>query len=304
MQQPHPAPAFPSGQAGRAPSGPREVPLGRRLWGTALLLAAGLLTLTAIVVAPSVTAYRASQGNLLHISRLRQVLEAANRLSAERGPANVMMSIAPGSDPAAAARLDAFRAASDGALAALRGPAAEEAGHAVPARLLSATAVRLQAARRDVDRVAGLQAAERDIEDITGAVARMIAAADAFQDVVAWEIQAIGRADPALAGAALTGHAVSDLREYGGRIGSAIIPAVAVRRPSTPASSPPPRRSVGASWNCSGSCAARRRSGRASPSKACSTRSRRPSPGRGSASSRRRSRRAAPTAATRSPPTS
>lgn len=231
MQQPHPAPAFPSGQAGRAPSGPREVPLGRRLWGTALLLAAGLLTLTAIVVAPSVTAYRASQGNLLHISRLRQVLEAANRLSAERGPANVMMSIAPGSDPAAAARLDAFRAASDGALAALRGPAAEEAGHAVPARLLSATAVRLQAARRDVDRVAGLQAAERDIEDITGAVARMIAAADAFQDVVAWEIQAIGRADPALAGAALTGHAVSDLREYGGRIGSAIIPAVAVRRP-------------------------------------------------------------------------
>ncbi len=194
-------------------------------------MAAGLFTLTAIVIAPSVTAYRGSQSNLLHISRLRQVLEAANRLSAERGPANVMMSIAPGSDPAAEARLAAFRAASDGALAALREPAADEAGHALPSRLLSATAARLHAARRDVDRVAGLPEAERNLEDLTSAIARMIAAVDTFQDVVAWEIQAIGRADPALAGSALIGHAVSDLREYGGRIGSAIIPAVAVHRP-------------------------------------------------------------------------
>ncbi len=231
MPQPDPIPAAPPGRSVRAPSGSRDVHLGRRLWGTALLLAAGLIALTAIVIAPSVTACRTSQSNLIRITRLRQVLEAANRLSAERGPANVVMSIAPGSDPAAEARLAAFRAASDGALAALHGPAADEAGDALPTRLLAATAGRLDAARRDVDRVAGLPAAERGLEDITGAIARMIAAVDTFQDVIAWEIRAIGRADPTLAGSALIGHAVSDLREYGGRIGSAIIPAVAVHRP-------------------------------------------------------------------------
>ncbi len=87
------------------------------------------------------------------------MLEAANRLSAERGPApaNVAMSIAPGSDPAAQGRLAAFRTASDGALAALRGPAKDEPGHALPYGLLAATAVRLDEARRDVDRVAGLR---------------------------------------------------------------------------------------------------------------------------------------------------
>ncbi|MGX7704236.1 EAL domain-containing protein [Methylobacterium sp. Gmos1] len=227
MQQPSPAPAASLGQVGR-----REARLGRRLWGTALLLAAGLVALTAIVLAPSVAAYRNGQSNLVRISRLRQVLEAANRLSAERGPANVMMAVAPGSDPAALARLGAFRTASDGALAALRGPAAaDEPGHALLYGLLAATAARLDEARRDVDRVAGLRAAQRDLEDITGAIARMIAAVDAFQDVVAWEIREIGRADPALAGSALIGHAVSDLREYGGRIGSAIVPAVTVHRP-------------------------------------------------------------------------
>ncbi|AWB21486.1 GGDEF domain-containing protein [Methylobacterium currus] len=232
MQQPSPAPVAPLGQAGRATAGWRDVRLGRRLWGTALLLAAGLLTLTAIVIAPSITAYRDSQSNLGRISRLRQVLEAANRLSAERGPANVMMSIAPGSDPAAQARLAAFRAGSDSALAALSGAAAaDEPGHTLPYRFLSATAARLDEARRDVDRVAALPAAERRLEDITGAIGRMVAAVDTFQDVVAWEIREIGRADPALAGSALIGHAVSDLREYGGRIGSAIIPAVAVHRP-------------------------------------------------------------------------
>jgi diguanylate cyclase (GGDEF)-like protein len=226
VQQPSPASAAPQGRTGR-----REVRLGRRLWGTALLLAAGLVALTAIVIAPSVAAYRNGQSNLVRISRLRQVLEAANRLSAERGPANVAMAIAPGSDPAAPGRLAAFRTASDGALAALREPVADGPGHALPYGLLSATAARLDEARRDVDRVAGLPAAERGLEDITGAIARMIAAVDAFQDVVAWEIREIGRADPALAGSALIGHAVSDLREYGGRIGSAIIPAVAVHQP-------------------------------------------------------------------------
>lgn len=49
-------------------------------------MAAGLFTLTAIVIAPSVTAYRGSQSNLLHISRLRQVLRppTASRRSGVR----------------------------------------------------------------------------------------------------------------------------------------------------------------------------------------------------------------------------
>ncbi|AWN50180.1 GGDEF-domain containing protein [Methylobacterium terrae] len=211
----------------------RALDLGHRLWITAIALAGSLLALTALVVGPSATAYRDSQDNLARVSRLGQVFEAANRLSAERGPANVAMSIPPGSDPAALARLAAFRAASDGALAALGGldAAAGAAVSTLPYRFLSATASRLAEARQEVDRVAGLPAAERSLEDITGAIARMVAAVDTFQDAVAWEIREIGRADPSLAGPALVAHVVSDLREYGGRIGSALIPAVAVHRP-------------------------------------------------------------------------
>ncbi|OAS27824.1 diguanylate cyclase [Methylobacterium platani] len=212
----------------------RNLGLGHRLWITAIALAASLLALTALVVAPSVTAYRDSRDNLARVSRLGQVFAAANRLSAERGPANVAMSIPPGSDPAALARLAAFRAASDGALAALGGleaPTADAALPTLPYRFLAATAARLAEARQDVDRVAGLPAAERSLDDMTGAIARMIAAVDTFQDAVAWEIREIGLADPSLAGPALIAHVVSDLREYGGRIGSAIIPAVAVHHP-------------------------------------------------------------------------
>ncbi|TGE00224.1 putative bifunctional diguanylate cyclase/phosphodiesterase [Methylobacterium nonmethylotrophicum] len=222
-----------SGQDGSGRRG-QELRLERRLRGAAFLIAAGLLALTAIVVAPSIAAYRDGQHNLMRISRLRQILEAANRLSAERGPSNVLMAIAPGSDPAAQARLAAFRAASDGALAGLVAPARSAGAPEVPARFLEATAAQLDAARRDVDRVAGLPPAERRLEDVGAAVARMIAVVDIFQDAVAWEIREIGRADPALVGAGLIGHVVSDLREYGGRIGSAIIPAVAVRQPLTP----------------------------------------------------------------------
>ena len=220
--------------AGAGPTRRREVGLGRRLRGTALLLAAGLLALTAIVVAPSVTAYRDSRSHLARIARLREVLEAANRLSAERGPSNVVMAIAPGSDPAAEGRLAAFRATSDAALAILEraGPAASPGeDRSVPARVVAATLARLEEARREVDRVAALPADGRRAGDIAAAVARMVAVVDVFQEAVAWEIRTLGRADPVLIGPGLVAHVVSDLREYGGRIGSAIIPAVAVQQP-------------------------------------------------------------------------
>ncbi|WP_048430481.1 putative bifunctional diguanylate cyclase/phosphodiesterase [Methylobacterium indicum] len=222
-------------------AGRRDVGLGRRLWVTALLLAAGLLALTAIVIAPSVTAYRDSQSNLARIGRLRQVLEAANRLSAERGPSNVVMAIAPGSDPAAEARLAAFRVASDRALMGIAAleqadPAApaDETDRLLPDRIVAATGARLEEARREVDRVAGVPVSERRAADIAAAVARMVAVVDMYQDAVAWEIRALGQADPRLIGPGLVGHVVSDLREYGGRIGSAIIPAVAVQQPLDP----------------------------------------------------------------------
>ncbi len=92
----------------------------------------------------------------------------------------------------------------------------------------------------------------------------MIAVVDTFQDVVAWESHEIrqGRSGACRIGPDRR-HAVSDLREYGGRIGSAIIPAVAVHRPLDARQFTDATQIRGRIQELLRCCAARRRSGRA-----------------------------------------
>ncbi|MFE1600471.1 putative bifunctional diguanylate cyclase/phosphodiesterase [Methylobacterium sp. ID0610] len=201
-------------------------------------MGASLLALAAGAVVPSIDGYRRSQKRLADFDHFRLVLDAANRLSAERGPANLALASAPG-NPALAARLADLRTASDRQLAALREPeAAGTPGHRtyrLPEALVAATTARLEVARREVDRVAALAPAARPEAEIERAVAAMIAAAESFEEAVAWEAGALGRADAALAGPAVIGHLLGDLRDHAGRIASALVPAVVARAPLTPA---------------------------------------------------------------------
>ncbi|MFE1601856.1 putative bifunctional diguanylate cyclase/phosphodiesterase [Methylobacterium sp. ID0610] len=208
--------------------------LAFRLRATIVLIGASLLALTAVVVVPSVGALVQSRRKLVAIGQFTRILDAANRISAERGPANLVMSLAPGSD-AAAVRLRDFRAASDASLAALRDPGDPgflgPRARPVPAHLVAAVETRLREARRSVDRVAALPPSARGREEITGAIAAMIDVVEVLQDVLIWEVRVLGQTTPDLVGPSLIAHLVSDLREHGGRIGAYIIPALAMREP-------------------------------------------------------------------------
>jgi diguanylate cyclase (GGDEF)-like protein len=217
----------------------RYTPLERRLWMSAALFASAITSVLAWMLIPVATAYVQAERNVVGIRQYEALLIAANRLSAERGPANSMMSIGPGSD-AAAARLAAFRRESDTALAALDagldGPPDEYGppDESVEVGSVAASRVQLLHARLLVDRVASTPAAQRQRNDVAAAIGAMIEAVDLLEPAISIKAGKLAQQEPALAGLTLVAHAVSDLREYAGRIGSYIIPAITKREKLRP----------------------------------------------------------------------
>ncbi|WP_232431541.1 hypothetical protein [Cupriavidus sp. UYPR2.512] len=80
------------------------------------------LVLAALVMARSYGDFTSVRQNLYDISAYRELPEAANVLSAERGPANSVLGEPPSPQTLARERLQAFRARSDAALARLSAP--------------------------------------------------------------------------------------------------------------------------------------------------------------------------------------
>ncbi|MBA8881898.1 GGDEF domain-containing protein [Phyllobacterium myrsinacearum] len=190
--------------------------------------------LAASIITPSYDDYWLARRNLDRVERFRLVLDAANRLSAERGPSNAVMGsvTVPASD--AMQQLAQFRSASDAAVEAIANPVTsnrESVEHPIPTRFLEQTTVQLKRARMQVDRVASLPFEQRRLEDVQGAIESMFAVVDDFQLVVAWNVDELVDADDGIAAPVLIGHMLSDLREYGGRIASQIMAPIATRHP-------------------------------------------------------------------------
>ncbi|WP_454850818.1 GGDEF domain-containing protein [Rhizobium binxianense] len=206
---------------------------GKLLFATAIV-GFLMLVLTAGALVPTCESYYAARDNLRAVERFRLVLEAANRMSAERGPANDIMSIEPGSSLAAEERLKVFRQASDLALAALKAPMDRQIAPAAAATLtdaLSKTEEQLRHARQIVDHIAAMPLSARRPADVQNAIGEMIGVVDIFQDVVDWHVAAFTIHRPELTAPLLTGRMISDLREYGGRIASQIMGPVTTRQP-------------------------------------------------------------------------
>lgn len=206
---------------------------GKLLFATAVV---GILTLilTASALIPTYQSYRSAQDSLRAVESFRRVLDAANRISAERGPSNDIMSIESKSSPATEERLATFRKRSDLALDALRTPVHEEIDAAAARVLdaaLSSTKDQLDRARATVDRIAATPLSDRRAEDIQTAIGEMIAVVDVFQNVTDRHVAAFTIRHPELTAPFVTGRMISDLREYGGRIASQILGPVATRQP-------------------------------------------------------------------------
>ncbi|SOY66908.1 GGDEF domain-containing protein [Cupriavidus taiwanensis] len=196
----------------------------------------GLCTvvLAALVIAGSYGDFATARQNLYDISAYREVLDAANTLSAERGPANSVLGEPPSPHSAARERLQAFRARSDAALARLAAPPPAPFGlhsHHLPPLMIERVRERLARARTEIDELAARPPQQRDMDEIRHAIESMFEVVDALQPAIAWQVRELSVCDDGLAAPALTGKMLGDLREYAGRMASQIMAPVAARQP-------------------------------------------------------------------------
>jgi diguanylate cyclase (GGDEF)-like protein len=181
--------------------------------------------LAASVISRSLDDYRRARQNLDGLEGYRLILNAANLLSAERGPSNSVLGDAGVTDGALRERLASFRSRSDAILEQL------SASGGIPPHLLIPVKVQLQEGRREVDRVAAIPRAGRSIADVQAAIESMFQVVDTFQSVVAWKVAALSVSSPGLAAPVMTGRILGELREHGGRIASQIMAPIAVSQP-------------------------------------------------------------------------
>nr|WP_180882781.1 GGDEF domain-containing protein [Mesorhizobium loti] len=195
--------------------------------GLAILCAA---VLAAMILSRAWNDFAEARQNHYDIQYFRQVLDTANVISAERGPANDVMS-AP--SEVALKRLADFRVRSDNALASLA--ATPEVpillhDHRIPRELLDAVAESLAAARVKVDHAATVQGGEAKLRAMQDAIEAMFSVSDHFRVVTTWRANELIGHDSGLSEPALIGQMLADLREYGGRIASEVIAPIASRQ--------------------------------------------------------------------------
>ncbi|WP_354674211.1 GGDEF domain-containing protein [Cupriavidus alkaliphilus] len=222
-----------NGSAPSAGNGPRRS-LQRKLAVATTVGGLCTVVLAALVIAASYGDFAAARQNLYDISAYRDVLDAANTLSAERGPANSVLGEPPSPHSAARARLQVFRARSDAALARLSAPPPAPFGlhsHHLPPLMVERVRERLARARTEIDELAGRAPQQRDMDEIRHAIESMFEVVDALQPAIAWQVRELSVCDDGLAAPALTGKMLGDLREYAGRMASQIMAPVAARQP-------------------------------------------------------------------------
>lgn len=205
--------------------------LNRKLWIGAGIITICTLILAAVLLARSYDDFVTARFNLHEISDYGDLLEAANRISAERGPANSVLGEEPAADSAARQRLTRFRTASDEALARLtEHPGRNDPEH-VPLAIIEPVRRQLLDARAEVDRISRMPLASREVADLQRAIEAMFDAVDRLQPAIRWKIARLIARDARLASPVITGQMLGDLREYGGRIASQIMAPIAARRP-------------------------------------------------------------------------
>lgn len=221
------------------PGAHSKTPLFARLRATSLdaklIVGCGLLLLLSLALAICLIGvflkdYRRANDDLEALTYFGKVLNVANRISAERGPANSVLGEQVVADSPARQRLAAFRAQSDAALAAVANPEAAmsetAAGEAV-AQIRD----RLRGARAAVDAAAAAPLHARDGESIQGAIRQMFDVVDVARLLITETMVRIVARDQALAGELMVLQMLGDMREYAGRMGSHLATPIATQRP-------------------------------------------------------------------------
>ncbi|MCU6498066.1 sensor domain-containing diguanylate cyclase [Rugamonas sp. A1-17] len=175
--------------------------------------------------------YRAAGTGHQTLQLMQRAMVAAEKLSFERGPVNAVLGDRVPADPAYRERLTRARADTDLALARLRDELAADTGHAIPATALAPLHAALASARRTVDQLAALPPPERTPERLDAAVERMFALVPLALDAVTGYTRASEQVYPSIARILMKARLTVELREYAGRLGSALTVPLAAARP-------------------------------------------------------------------------
>lgn len=203
----------------------------------AFLLFVLAVGMAAYIFSGYVDTYRHSVLKLQVLTRYGLVLEACNALSAERGPSNLLLSREPMAPDARA--LDSLRAArrrTDLALgqldAMLRAAPADTKVLLGDERQAGAA---LEQSRASIDAISRKPLAARSPDELQAAIDRMIEARAELDPIVDsfsnWTPDDV----PLRAYSMLMARILSELREYGGRIGSMLLVPLSKSEPISPA---------------------------------------------------------------------
>ncbi|MFT7776552.1 diguanylate cyclase [Roseateles sp.] len=179
-----------------------------------------------------------AETGLVAMQRAYLAMKVAEKASAERGPANQVLSDGEPVDPAKRARLAEFRRATDAAFDTAGAALADARDGAAATGLAELRQAReeLVRARTEVDRVAGLPSALRSAPGARvtrGPVDRMFAVVDTLFGSVTTLSAEAETIYPELALPLVGARYAAELREYAGRLGSEFNTPLATRAPLT-----------------------------------------------------------------------
>jgi diguanylate cyclase (GGDEF)-like protein len=198
-----------------------------RLWFMALLAVVCTLLLATSTISASVDAFRKAQAGAENMRQFTAIFDAANLISAERGPANSLMTASDTGQIEARRKWGDFAKDTDAALDELE-------RRDIPDVMIDDVHARLAAARALIAAIGQQPRHGRRYEEIHAAIGAMFAARDSYRRIIEWQSGEILRRDPDLAAIVVQGIALSDLREYAGRLGSYLIAPMAAGTAVTP----------------------------------------------------------------------
>ncbi|MDW5317819.1 GGDEF domain-containing protein [Rhizobium sp. PL01] len=198
-----------------------------RLWFMALLAVICTLLLATSTISASIVAFRKAQAGAESMRQFTAIFDAANLISAERGPANSLMTASDAKRAEELLKWRGFVTSTDVALAVLE-------RRDIPNPMIDVVRVRLAAARALIEAIGQKPRHSRRYEEIRAAIGAMFDARDSYRRIIEWQSGEILRRDSDLAAIVLQGIALTDLREYAGRLGSYLIAPMAAGIALTP----------------------------------------------------------------------
>lgn len=188
------------------------------------MVAVGCLLLGGAAVQSNLQDYRNFDLGLKQLQTFVTVLDAANAISAERGPANAAMAAAPDQLEETKAALALKREATDAAItrmqSALDNRYSGDTGVAVETTQVTAT---LNTGRVMVDEVVSIPLDDRSTRHVPNAIMAMFRAADTAATLRNEVSGHLVSRTPQIAGEVLLASAASALREQAGRLGSYVV---------------------------------------------------------------------------------